>query len=1125
VRAAGRFDAGRIDVDGRANAYGGSATAKGFIVPPTAEGRAVAFDLRGEATRLDLRELPAALRVPVLETNLEIAEYHVTGQNRRVTGTALLRQSTVEGATVADGTSGEFTYGPEGVGYAARGVISDLNLPRFGRALKIAALDKPAYDGRLNGDFDVKGVVPALARGATGSRVKTIGVEAKGTLRDSTIMGGSLPTMAFDAHLDGGSLDLHAEGRFEQFNPAVLTGRRELEGTVTGTLDVAGNFADVSAALTPEAFTAQGQASLERSIVGGLQIDSATVDGKYAAQVGDLTKLQVAGPDLRAEASGRIALDRASDSNLTYHVEATNLTELANLAGQAGVEGAVVLDGTVTGNASALQTTGRLDGSNVGYENNRALDLNGDYTVTVPNLEVNAAKVQATLATTFLAAAGLEINTAQVKATYEKQRLEFTTNLKEKTRELDATGSVVFHPDHQEIHLPRLGLRTQGIEWRTAPGSEPAIQYSKSQLTFQDVKLVSGDQTLDASGMLGIGDSAGEAGAPAPGKVQVRAQNIDLQQLEALLLQNRGLTGRLNADATIAGSTAAPVVSGKVEVRDGGFNAYKYQSLVADVDYSGTRVALDATLQQSATESITAKGTMPTSLFQRSTGEGHVAETTGDQIDLQIKSSAMSLGMVQGLTTLVTGVTGTLEADLRVTGSGHDPHVTGFIDIKGGGFGVPAGGVSYRGLDTRIELQPDVVRLQQFSILDEHGQPLHVSGELAVHERQVESLNINLSSENFEIIDNELGDVGIDSQLKITGGLRRPKVVGEVKLAASRLEVDRILQLFYDPYSVESMPDVVSAESTLEGAGSAAEAAREALQRAESAAAPPGAAETPARPARKATGFDPVSLDVHLLIPDNLVVRGNKLRPGGPTASALGDVNITVGGDLQIRKQEAGPVTLLGRVETIRGTYQFQGRQFNLVRGGTLRFLGEPQLNPVLDIRATRSIPTTGVEAMVRVTGTVRRPQLALSSTPPLDESDILSLIVFNRSVNELGTGERAALATTAGGIATGFLAAPLGESIGRALDLDLFEITTTTDEGEFGAGLTVGQQIGDRMFVKLRQQFGERNLTEFLMEYQLSRFLRLQANAAPETSGSANRIGERRIERAGVDLIFFFSY
>ena len=127
--------------------------------------------------------------------------------------------------------------------------------------------------------------------------------------------------------------------------------------------------------------------------------------------------------------------------------------------------------------------------------------------------------------------------------------------------------------------------------------------------------------------------------------------------------------------------------------------------------------------------------------------------------------------------------------------------------------------------------------------------------------------------------------------------------------------------------------------------------------------------------------------------------------------------------------------------------------------------------------------------------------------------------------MNELGSGERASLAATAGGIATGFIAAPLGESIGRALDLDLFEITTSTDAGEFGAGLTVGQQVGDRMFLRLRQQFGERTTSEFMLEYQLTDFLRMQANAAPETSGTANRIGQRRIERAGIDLIFFFSY
>ncbi len=236
-------------------------------------------------------------------------------------------------------------------------------------------------------------------------------------------------------------------------------------------------------------------------------------------------------------------------------------------------------------------------------------------------------------------------------------------------------------------------------------------------------------------------------------------------------------------------------------------------------------------------------------------------------------------------------------------------------------------------------------------------------------------------------------------------------------------------------------------------------------------------------------------------------------------------MNVTVGGDVEVTKEPDGPLLLVGSVDAVRGTYQFQGRRFDLVRGGTVRFVGDPQINPLLDLTATRDIPNTGIVARVHIKGSARSPELELTSEPPLDESDILSLIVFNRPVNELGSGERASLASTAGGIATGFLAAPLGESIGRALDLDLFEINTSTDSGELGAGVTVGRQIGDRMFFRLRQQFGERTTSEFMLEYQLTDFLRMQGNAAPETSGAANRIGQRRIERAGIDLIFFFSY
>ncbi len=1136
VSGTGSIAGPRITLDGRASAYGGAATTHGFIVTPAA-GRALQFDVRGTANHVDLRGLPASRGVPRLATNLAIAEYHVSGQGRSVRGSAALNQSTFEGATISTGSRAEFALTPEAISYSAHATVADLDLDRIGTALHNATLAKPDFDSRINGTIDVTGTMPASAN-ATGGPRRTAGtadnasniaamkIDASGRLTDSEVFGGRLPDLSFDAHLDHGALNGRATGRFEGFNPARISGRQDLAGSVSGSVNANVSIVDITAPITPDAVTADGQATLTPSTIGGLRIDSADLQGKYASQVGDITKFDIIGPDVKATASGRLALDRTSQSSLKYHVEAANLPELAKLAGQTDIKGAATLDGTVTGNAAALQATGTLNGSNVGYGDNSALDLNGQYTVAVPDLDVARARVQSTADATFVQVGTWKLNAVKATTAYEQQKIDFTTNIKEQKRELDATGQVILHPDHQEIHLPSLAVRTEGVEWRTVPGSQASVRYGGGKVEFDNVKLVSADQSLDVSGTLTTG-----AGTPA-GSVDVHARNVDLHQLETLALQNHGFTGRLNADAKIAGTTAAPIVDGRIEIANGGFQTYRYQSLTATVDYKGNRVGLDATLQQSPTESITARGSVPTSFFSPSPSGEHVEPAAGEGIDLTLKSNALGLAVVQGLTNQLTNVTGTVEADLHVTGSGQDPHVQGFVDIKNGGFSVPAAGGTFGGLTTRVEFRPDTVSIQQFRLLDHHGEELRVAGELAVHAKQVGAVNVSIDSDNFEVLDNELGDVQLQAALKVTGELRRPRLEGSVNVDAGRLEVDRILELTYNPYSVESMPDVVSAERMAEGTGSAEEATKEALAKATISAAEPGAAEKAAKDEAAAAAAPPsapiadaIAMDVHVTMPDNVVLRGKSLRPGGPTGTKLGDMNVTIGGDVRVMKNPAAQPTLVGVVRTIRGTYDFQGRRFELERDGTIRFIGLPTINPILDVAATRKIPNTGVTARVHITGTAKTPELALTSSPPLEESDILALIVFNRPVNELGTGERSSLAATAGGIATGFIAAPLGESIGKALDLDLFEITTTTETGELGAGITLGQQLNEKTFIKMRQEFGDRSTTQFRLEYQIARFLRAEGSAAPETSGSANRINQRRVERAGIDLIFFFSY
>src|SRR4029453_14607259 len=100
-----------------------------------------------------------------------------------------------------------------------------------------------------------------------------------------------------------------------------------------------------------------------------------------------------------------------------------------------------------------------------------------------------------------------------------------------------------------------------------------------------------------------------------------------------------------------------------------------------------------------------------------------------------------------------------------------------------------------------------------------------------------------------------------------------------------------------------------------------------------------------------------LEMDVHFVARDNMVVRGDDIRPGGATTMAIGSLNATIGADVQLTKRVDGPVIIRGTANTVRGFYEFQGRRFTLLRDGTAQFRGTPQINPDLDLTAERLIP------------------------------------------------------------------------------------------------------------------------------------------------------------------------
>jgi autotransporter translocation and assembly factor TamB len=366
---------------------------------------------------------------------------------------------------------------------------------------------------------------------------------------------------------------------------------------------------------------------------------------------------------------------------------------------------------------------------------------------------------------------------------------------------------------------------------------------------------------------------------------------------------------------------------------------------------------------------------------------------------------------------------------------------------------------------------------------------LSVTGDLAVHAREVGDFHLWITADDFKLVDNELGNVRVQSALELAGELRAPEIRGDFGVSTGRLDLDEILAQIPSAYSTEPI-----------------------------AAPDAHAAPQPSQEIRSRSLLDGLRMNVRITVPDDLIITSSGIQVPGALVD-LGALNVTLGGALIARKDPSGTIRLVGSVNTVRGTYEFQGRRFDVLRDGGIHFEGTEEFDPRLDLRTHRLI--NGVDAHVNVLGTLQQPQIALSSVPPLEDADILALVVFNQPLNELGAGQQATLVERAQSLATGAVVGSLSKSIAKALNLETFQFDVAPQSGG-GPSITVGQQVGPNLYLKVQQGVGNASTTNVLLEYAFTNWLRLQTNVQQGSETQQSQF--QRNQGTGADLIFLFS-
>jgi len=177
-------------------------------------------------------------------------------------------------------------------------------------------------------------------------------------------------------------------------------------------------------------------------------------------------------------------------------------------------------------------------------------------------------------------------------------------------------------------------------------------------------------------------------------------------------------------------------------------------------------------------------------------------------------------------------------------------------------------------------------------------------------------------------------------------------------------------------------------------------------------------------------------------------------------------IDARLAGAVEVHAAGGAPATASGNIRVAQGTYAAYGQRLT-IDPGILTFAG-PLDDPGLDIVALRK--GLAVEAGVAIRGTALAPQISLTSTPSVPDSDKLSWLVLGHGMEGSNRSDLGLLQTAAGALLGRGESITLQQRIAHAAGLDEFSVGGSGSGGLGSAVLTLGKRLSSRAYLSFEQ-------------------------------------------------------
>ncbi|MBP2293435.1 translocation/assembly module TamB domain-containing protein [Azospirillum rugosum] len=786
-----------------------------------------------------------------------------------------------------------------------------------------------------------------------------------------------------------------------------------------------------------------------------------TADAAYAleGQVLQVSDLALANGANRITGAVRVALDALT---ATGKLDGT-LPQLKTLSELAGVplDGAagftVALDApngkqaaTLTANANNLRVEGQGNNGGAPLLVARRITANADVADALgsPTGKARLELLDGAAAGNDLARVTASVDGSLAKAGFRAE----AAGAGRDPLALDLAGNFAQDNGLNRIRLDRLQGRYMGESFRLTQAANVALGDRRYEV--KGLQLVSGNARLVAD--------LGMVGDRLSGELRLDQVPMALARLASPTLR---LDGTLNAQATLGGTLARPRAEATVRVA----NLKAQQATQAGVP--GVDATVNARWQD---QRVSVTGNAATR-----NGAGRINLTAGAPLVMNADTMAVSVperGALEGALNgtidasiandllAATGdrARGALNLDVRVGGTVGKPQLGGVVTLQNARYENRASGAIIRNINARIVGTGDVFTIESFTANTANGGALGVRGVIRPGATETQQLDLQIQADNARLAQNDLATADIGASLSLTGTFTNPRLAGPIRIQRADIQIPN-----------QTPPNVVDLK-VVEVGGRHGNGAKDKVNGKPANGQP--AAEAPFA----------MALDLTVQAQNQIFVRGRGLES-------------EFSADLRVAGTSSQPL-VTGRLTMLKGSLDLLGKSFDFKRG-IIEFDGGPQIDPRLDLLAEAS--ANNITANVVVGGTAKQPKLELTSPQGLPQDEVLSGVLFGKSVSSLSAGEAVQLAQSAATLA-GFGGGGGGllTRVRKSLGVDRLEFTS--GENGRGGAVQAGRYVSDRVYVGVEQGIGA-NQSRATVEVDITKNIKAEADMGAD---SETRLG-----------------